>query len=214
MAELTPAYRGVMLASTPVVRWWGRMSVEGLEHLPAAGPVLLCANHDSYWDPLAIGIAAQPRRMVHALAKSQLWKYRPVGVVLDGMGQIPILRGQGDTNALQRAIEALRDGRCIGVFLEGTRSRGRTLRARGGFGRLAEAVPEAEIVCATVVGTSDIAAFPRTRPDIHIRFFRPQGGGLQPGESPGELGARLLAEIRAAAPVPGAPAPFPAAAAG
>ena len=75
MAEkMTPAYRAVMALTGPVVRGWGRLEVEGLEHLPASGPVLLAGNHDSYWDPIAIGIAALPRRQVRALAKSSMWK--------------------------------------------------------------------------------------------------------------------------------------------
>jgi 1-acyl-sn-glycerol-3-phosphate acyltransferase len=189
-----------MTTTAPIVKGWGRMEVSGLEHLPETGPVLLAGNHDSYWDPIAIGMAARPVRQVHALAKSTLWKTKPVGKVLDGMGQIPIERGKADAVALSRAIEGLRSGLCIGVFPEGTRSRGRTLRARSGFGRLAEAVPETEIVCCTVVGTTDIVAFPR-RPDIRVRFFRPAGGGLLPGESAGALSARLLDEIRGFAPV-------------
>jgi 1-acyl-sn-glycerol-3-phosphate acyltransferase len=50
------------------------------------------------------------------------------------------------------------------------------------------------------VGTSDISSFPR-RPRVRVHFFRPTGGGLVDGESPGELSARLLAEIRADAPI-------------
>lgn len=199
-AELTPAYRAVMTAMAPIVRLWGRLEVSGLEQLPADGPVLLAGNHDSYWDPIAIGMAARRRRQIHALAKVQLWKYKPVGYVLDGMGQIPIDRGKSDAAALARAIEGLRAGICIGVFPEGTRSRGKELRARSGFGRLAQAVPEAQIVCCRVVGTTDVLAFPR-RPRIRVHFFRPEGGGLQPGESPGDFTARLLAEIRREAPV-------------
>jgi 1-acyl-sn-glycerol-3-phosphate acyltransferase len=200
MAKLTPAYRGVMIGFSPVVRLWGRLQVSGLEHLPPTGPVLLAGNHDSYWDPIAVGMAAQPVRQIHALAKVELWKYWPVAKVLNGMGQIPIQRGKSDANAMARAIEGLRSGICIGIFPEGTRSRGQELRARSGFGRLAQEVPEAEIVCCSVVGTTDVTGFPK-RPAIRVRFFRPEGGGLQPGESPSELGARLLREIRAEAPV-------------
>jgi 1-acyl-sn-glycerol-3-phosphate acyltransferase len=162
--------------------------------------VLLAGNHDSYWDPVTVGIAGLPRRQIQALAKSSLWKIRGLDRVLDGMGQIPIDRGAGDARALDRAIEELRAGACIGVFPEGTRSLGRELRARSGFGRLAAAVPEAQVVCCTVVGTTDITSFPK-RPKIAVRFFTPSGGGLVDGESPGELSARLLAEIRAQAPV-------------
>jgi 1-acyl-sn-glycerol-3-phosphate acyltransferase len=201
MSTVSPAYRFVMALSTPAVKWWGRLDVSGLEQLPAEGPVLLAANHDSYWDPIAIGIAGLPRRQIRALAKSTLGKVKGLRRVLDGMGQIPIERGKGDQGAMQRAIDELRAGSCIGVFPEGTRSLGRELPARSGFGRLAEAVPEAVIVCCTVAGTVDIPKFPKARPNVTARFFRPAGGGLQPGESHREFGARLLAELRAAAPV-------------
>jgi 1-acyl-sn-glycerol-3-phosphate acyltransferase len=168
--------------------------------MPASGPVLLAGNHDSYWDPIAIGVAARPRRQIRALAKSTLWKIRGLDRVLDGMGQIPIERGNADAAAMGRAIEELKAGACIGIFPEGTRSLGRELRARSGFGRLAEAVPDAALVCCSVVGTNDIPAVP-TRPNVRVRFWQPAGGGVQPGESAGELSARLLAEIRAHAPI-------------
>ena len=199
-APLTPAYRAVMTACSPIVRLWGRLAGSGLEHLPESGPVLLVANHDSYWDPIAIGMAARRRRQIHALAKSSLWKTKPVGLVLDGMGQIPIDRGKGDVAAMSRAIEGLRSGICIGVFPEGTRSLGRTLRARSGIARLAEAVPEAEVVSCSVVGTTDIPAV-RRRPHVRVRFFRPAGGGLAPDEAPAAFAARLVEEIRREAPV-------------
>jgi 1-acyl-sn-glycerol-3-phosphate acyltransferase len=200
LEKITTAYRGVMAVSTPAVRWWGRLEVHGLEHLPLDGPVLLAGNHDSYWDPVAVGIAGMPRRQIRALAKSSLWK-PGLGKVLDGMGQIPIDRGAGDVRALARAIEELRGGACIGIFPEGTRSLGRELRARSGIGRLALEVPQAQIVSCTVQGTVDIPRFPSNRPTVRVVFFPPAGGPLRPGEDPGDFAARLLAEIRARAPI-------------
>jgi 1-acyl-sn-glycerol-3-phosphate acyltransferase len=200
MSTASPTYRFVMAVSTPPVKWWGRLQVEGLEHLPTSGPTLLAGNHDSYWDPIAIGLAGLSRRQICALAKSSLWK-PGLGKVLDGMGQIPIERGKGDAHAMDRAIEELRAGRCIGVFPEGTRSLGRTLRARSGFGRLADAVPEAQLVCCTVEGTVDIPKFPKSRPRVKVRFFAPSGGQRRDGESATELSARLLEEIRSHAPI-------------
>src|SRR3954449_3568634 len=102
-ARLPPVYRAVLMGATPVVRWWGRLEVEGEELIPADGPLLMAGNHDSYWDPLAVGIAASARRPIHALAKSSLWKTKPLGLALDAMGQIPIERGMGDVRALTRA---------------------------------------------------------------------------------------------------------------
>src|ERR1700754_569075 len=200
MSTASPTYRFVMAVSTPPVRWGGRLHAGGLGPLPTPGPTLQAGTHDSYWAPIAIGLAGLPRRQICALAKSSLWK-PGLGRILDGMGQIPIQRGKGDAHAMDRAIEELRAGRCIGVFPEGTRSLGRTLRARSGFGRLADAVPEAHIVCATVEGTVDIPKFPKDRPHVKVRFFPPKDGQRLPGESALDLSARLLEEIRSYAPI-------------
>jgi 1-acyl-sn-glycerol-3-phosphate acyltransferase len=193
--EPSPMYRTAMAVCRPVAIW-GRLQVEGLETLPESGPVLVVGNHDSHWDPVMVGISAIRRRQIKALAKAELWDVRGLAPILNGMGQIPIERGAGDAGALTRAIEELRRGACIGVFPEGTRSRGKVLRARSGVGRLALEVPEAKLVCVAIEGTSDLTGFPR-RPRLRIRFFEPAGGQAQPGEEPGELAVRLLAEIRA-----------------
>jgi 1-acyl-sn-glycerol-3-phosphate acyltransferase len=192
-------YRIVMALATPIVRWWGRIEVLGAEVLPVSGPIMLVANHDSHWDPVVVGVAANHRRQVRALAKSSLWNVRPLAWVLNGMGQIPIERGRGDTKALAAAIERLNDGACIGVFPEGTVSNGRTLRALSGAGRLALAVPESRVVCATITGAVDIARFPK-RPRVRIEFFEPRDGQPHEGESAVSLTKRLMAEVRAAAP--------------
>ncbi len=191
-------YRAAMAVCRPAMAW-GRLRVEGLEALPESGPVLLVGNHDSHWDPVTVGAAAIRRRQIKALAKSDLWKVRGLAPVLDGMGQIPIERGSGDTAALARAIEELRGGACIGVFPEGTRSKGRELRARSGVGRLALEVPELRLVCVAIEGTTEMTAFPH-RPRLRTRFFEPRGGQARADEDPGELAARLLAEIRELVP--------------
>ena len=194
------AYRLVTLLGGPVVRWWGRLRVSGLEHLPQTGPVLLVANHDSYWDPVAIAVAAAPRRApIRALAKDSLWRAPLLGRAMVQMRHIPVARGAGDLAALEAAIAALRQGDCLGIFPEGTRSEGRVLRARSGLGRIAQAVPEATVVCARVIGTTDVVRFPH-RPRIAVEFFRPASGQPQPGENAARLGKRLLAEIREGAP--------------
>jgi len=176
--------------------WWGRMRVEGLDSLPRSGPVLIVGNHDSHWDPVLIGMAARPRRQIRALAKSTLWKVPGLRPVLNGMGQIPISRGAGDAGALDRAIAELRAGTCIGVFPEGTISRGEVLRARSGIARLALAAPEAKVVLVAIDGGTDYVRFPK-RPRVTARFFEPASGQPRPGEDPAELSARLLAEVRA-----------------
>ena len=196
---MTRTYRIALGICKPIVRLWGRLEVEGLEHIPLHGPLLIVGNHDSYWDPVVVGIAAIGRRQIRALAKSSLWKVRGLDKVLDGMGQIPITRGAGDAGALDAAIAELRAGSCIGVFPEGTRSLGRTLRPRSGLGRLVAAVPEAVVVPVAVTGTTDITRFPR-RPRVQVRFLAAPDP-KRDDESPSDYAARLTAEIRQIAPI-------------
>ena len=196
--RIPPVYRAVMAAAGPIVRWWGRLEVVGLDNLPMHGATIVPANHDSAWDPVVIAFAARRHRQIQALAKASLWKNPLLGRVLDGMGQIPVRRGQADTDALDAAVQCLSDGGCLGIFPEGSRSQGRQLRARSGVGRLAQAVPQARIVCAAVSGTVDIARFPR-RPRLKLTFFEPTPSS--PSESALELAVRLTAELRAVAPV-------------
>jgi 1-acyl-sn-glycerol-3-phosphate acyltransferase len=199
--RITPAYRGVMIASTPGVVWWGRLHVRGLELLPLDGPLLVVGDHDSYWDTVATGIAALPRRQIRALAKSSMWKNKLLGAVLTGMGQIPIERGSGDSGALDLAIEELRKGACIGIYPEGTRSLGRALRARSGIGYMARAVPEATILGVACSGTVAIPRFPTARPHVKVEFFEFDRPAIAIDESPQEYATRLLAELRRRAPI-------------
>jgi 1-acyl-sn-glycerol-3-phosphate acyltransferase len=198
MREPTRTYRIAMAVNLPVARW-ARLEVSGTEALPLTGPLLVVGNHDSHWDPVMIGVAARRRRMIRALAKSTLWDVKGLASVLNGMGQIPIIRGAGDAQALANAVTALREGSCVGVFPEGTRSKGRVMRARSGIGRLALELPEAHVTCVAISGTTDITGFPR-RPRVKVHFFDPAGGQPRPDEDPGELSARLLAEVRAISP--------------
>jgi 1-acyl-sn-glycerol-3-phosphate acyltransferase len=199
--RMTRAYRAVMIAATPGVVWWGRLQVTGVELLPLEGPLLVVGDHDSYWDTVATGIAGMPRRQIRALAKASMWNNKALGAVLTGMGQIPIERGSGDAGALDRAIEELRGGACIGIYPEGTRSLGRALRARSGIGYLARAVPEARILGVACNGTAAIARFPRARPRVRVEFFEFERPAIAPEESPQEYGTRLLAQLRQRAPI-------------
>jgi 1-acyl-sn-glycerol-3-phosphate acyltransferase len=191
-------YRLVMAVSTPVVRWWGRLDVDGEDLIPASGPTILMVNHDSGWDPIVVGVAVR-HRQIRALAKSSLWNSKPMAWVLDRMGQIPIDRGRGDREALAAAIDHLVHGQCIGIFPEGTVSRGRPMRFLSGAGRLALSAPETRVLGVSVVGAVDIVRFPR-RPRIRVEIFEPAGGQPGTAESAIALTRRVMTEVRTRAP--------------
>ncbi len=182
------------------LRWWVRLEARGLEALPRQGPVLVVSNHDSWLDPLAIAeVMMWRQRQVRFLARASLWKWRIAAAILDRIAQIPIRRGTGDAAALDAAVAALRGGEAVAIFPEGTFSRGRSLRARRGVARLAQACPEVPVVLAAVEGGTALTRFPR-RPRVIVELFLPTGGQAGAEEPPAELAQRLLDEIRVRVP--------------
>jgi 1-acyl-sn-glycerol-3-phosphate acyltransferase len=175
------------------------MRVSGIEAVPESGPLLVVPNHDSQWDPVLVALALRRRRKLRFLARASLWRIPGLGPLLSGAGQIPIKRGAGDAEALALAVEALRAGEAICVFPEGRLSRGESLRARTGVGRLTEWCPGVRVVLCAVEGTTDYARFPR-RPRVRVKFFPPAGGDPRAGEDSQQLATRLLDEIRARVP--------------
>lgn len=188
-------YDLVVHAGYPLQRW-ARLEVRGDARLPAEGPLIIAANHDSMLDPLAVAAACHPARYVRFLAMAELWNSRILRFVLDRLGQIPIERsgGGGGAQALRSAIIALEKGETVCIFPEGRLSRGRSLPARRGLAQLISACPDVPVVLAAVTGTDDVVRFPK-RPRARVTFLTPVTG-----EAPFELPQRLLDQIRAVAP--------------
>ncbi|NHM27943.1 1-acyl-sn-glycerol-3-phosphate acyltransferase [Desulfofundulus sp. TPOSR] len=98
-----------------------RWKVVGAHHLPPSGGVLVVSNHVSYWDPVVVGCALD--RQVHFIAKAELFGIPLLGPVIRALGAFPVRRGGGDRQAIRRALELLKQGRVVGIFPEGTRSK-------------------------------------------------------------------------------------------
>ncbi|MBN1321780.1 MAG: (d)CMP kinase [Thermoleophilia bacterium] len=114
-------YRVAYTIIPPLCRLVFRMRVTGAENLPAGGPVLVACNHRSNLDPFFLGSAAP--RMIHFMAKSELWSFKPLGRVCDRLGTFPVRRGEADRQAVKRALTYLEAGAVVGLFPEGRRQR-------------------------------------------------------------------------------------------
>jgi len=95
--------------------------VEGLANVPPEGPLIIACNHISIWDPIMVGCALP--RQVYFMAKDSLFAYPVFGEILRLLGAFPVKRGQGDIGAIKRSLAILKEGKVLGIFPEGTRSK-------------------------------------------------------------------------------------------
>jgi putative phosphoserine phosphatase/1-acylglycerol-3-phosphate O-acyltransferase len=122
---------------------FARVEVDGAEHLPARGAALLCANHRSYFDPIAVGFAAARNgRPIRFLGKKEIFDAPIVGAIARAMGGIRVERGSGSEEPLLEAGACLRAGELVAILPQGTIPRGRAffdphLVGRWGAARLA-----------------------------------------------------------------------------
>jgi 1-acyl-sn-glycerol-3-phosphate acyltransferase len=111
------------------------MKVINGHFIPQSGPFILACNHISYSDPLLIG--SNINRLIHFMAKKELFRNRLFGAVITATKAHPIRRGM-DRESLGVALKILKSGEGLLIFPEGTRSRdGNFLPAKPGIGMVA-----------------------------------------------------------------------------
>ena len=98
------------------------LEVDGLEHVPPEGPILLVSNHVNLMDPIVpIGVL---KRRVSFMAKEEIFEWPIMGPWFKALDLIPVARGSiASRRAIQRAEELLARGWIVAVYPEGTRSR-------------------------------------------------------------------------------------------
>jgi 1-acyl-sn-glycerol-3-phosphate acyltransferase len=125
----------------PLVGFWFNWRLEGLEHIPEEGPLLLACNHISYFDPLAHGyMLLKAHRRPRFLTKSELYGNPFMRRLLEGAHQIRVERGTGSQEPLERARRALKDGEAVVIYPEATITRNpdsTPMQGKTGIARLA-----------------------------------------------------------------------------
>ena len=98
---------------------WG-LRTEGRRHIPAAGPALLVANHQSFFDPILVGLAT--RRHLCYLARKTLFKNRAFAWLIRMLNAVPIDQEGVGKEGIKTILEQLRLGQAVVVFPEGERT--------------------------------------------------------------------------------------------
>jgi 1-acyl-sn-glycerol-3-phosphate acyltransferase len=186
----SPFYMFVGIISQPL-KWLFRLRADGVENVPQDGGFVLAANHLSNFDPWPLGLPLFPKRYLRFMAKSELFWW-PMGPIISSGGAFKVRRGEGDTDAMNKAIALVREGQAVVMFPHGTRARKGLVkkyqpRSHTGAARIAldAGVP---LVPAAIAGTDRLS---RLGP-LRVRYGKPIDlDGLDPRTAT----QRLMAEI-------------------
>jgi 1-acyl-sn-glycerol-3-phosphate acyltransferase len=116
-------------AAWPFGRWTlgslaalaARLHVYGRERIPRHGGLVLALNHLS-WIDIPLFAFANPRN-TYFVAKIEAHSVPGLGQFIRAFGSFSVRRGESDRDAVRRMREVVREGKVLGVFVEGTRQR-------------------------------------------------------------------------------------------
>ncbi len=174
---LVMAYRIFKAILGPILRLLFKVRVEGIEHVPANGRVILASNHLSFCDSIFLPLVV--KRRVTFVAKAEYFEQRKTAWFFKLMGQIPIKRGGGSASAraLESAKEVLSNDGIFAIYPEGTRSPdGRLYKGRTGVARLALDT-KTPVIAVAMMGTREAQPIGQVKPNffspITVKFSAP-----------------------------------------
>jgi 1-acyl-sn-glycerol-3-phosphate acyltransferase len=167
------AYLIIKKIFSPIIKLIWVSKVEGLEHIPKKGSVIIAANHCSYFDFLCL-VAVSPRPIYFLAAEkffaSKFW--RPLMLAT---GQIMVDRKSNNKDAVIEAAKGVLDfGAILGIFPEGTRSRtGKIQKAYSGVAKIA-IENKVNVIPAGIIGAFDVMSphdkLPKFKKIVSIKF--------------------------------------------
>jgi len=192
----TPQRRALILLARTIFLPAMKYEVSGVEHFPSEGAAIVAANHVTNFDVFPMQFSLP--RVIFFMGKAELFKNPIMDVVLRNLSAFPINRGDKDMWAMQHAAKVLQQNQVLGMFPEGTRSKGKGLTvAKTGTARLAIEA-KCPIVPMAIVGSDKFfKRFPH-RAQVHINILQPIEPN--PGEHPLALTDRLMFTLAQALP--------------
>jgi 1-acyl-sn-glycerol-3-phosphate acyltransferase len=96
------------------------LRTEGRQHVPRTGPALLIANHQSYLDPILVGLST--RRHLCYLARKSLFNNPLFAWLIRMHNAVPIDQDGIGKEGIRAILEQLQRGQAVVVYPEGNRT--------------------------------------------------------------------------------------------
>ena len=114
------AYRVIYAIFSGIVGFLFNIKVVNKDREPDGGGYVVCANHVSATDPIALCYAFR-KNQVHFMAKKELFKVLLLAQLIKVMGAFPVDRGGNDVGAVKTAISLVNEKKTMGIFPQGHR---------------------------------------------------------------------------------------------
>lgn len=147
----------------PICKLLFRTTFINKNNLPLTGKYILCSNHLSYLDPVLLCLGQ--KRKIYFMAKKELFDHKLLAWIIRKFGAFPVSRGVQAGEAINYGEKLLSEGKVMGIFYEGTRSKtGKLLGARAGAALIAaQTMTPVVPVCITAQGEGRLKPFRKTR---------------------------------------------------
>lgn len=195
--KMSPFYflgRSILI---PIFKLLFFFQVKGKENIPKDGAYILCSNHLSNNDPIFLAVAQ--RRQIYYMAKVELFKNPIIGWILRKCGAFPVQRGAGDGKAINQAETIIKEGKLLGIFIEGTRSKtGEFLRPKAGAAIIAQQMNVPVIPACITPKNKKVRPFQKVKISIG-KPLTPEQLGLSEnsgGEAYRNASRMIMAEIQ------------------
>src|SRR5262245_8888558 len=185
-------YDALRVLCRTIAVWFYGLRVEGREHWPASGGGLICANHQSHFDPPLVGMTCE--RRMNYLARDTLFNVPGLKQLIQFLDAIPIDREGGGLAGLKETLRRLKAGELVLIFPEGTRTHdGEVAPLKPGFIAVAR---RSKVPLIPVGLDGAFQAWPRTSKLPRLsRLAVVIGQPISPGEVADLSDEDLLAEL-------------------
>ena len=150
-----------------------RIRVNGRENIPAAGKLIVVANHMTYAEPQLVGFLI--KRKMRFAAKEGFFRYQPVKLIMESFGCFPVHQGVADRKTIRLMEQYVNDGFALVIFPEGRRSlNAELIQALNGTALIAQHTG-ALILPVGITGTEKLKGWNWVfkRPEITVNFGTP-----------------------------------------
>ena len=141
-----------------------KIELTGRENIPKDKGFMMASNHVYAFDPILLALGT--KRHIRFLAKAELCESRHWGWFFKALGTVSVERGKGDFDVMGKCAKVIEQGDVLGIFPEGTRSKGHGfLRPKSGMSVIAK-MAEADILPCLIEAPADI----KFRDKITVKF--------------------------------------------